>query len=221
MSEILPGRKGVLLLWVMLLGALVTGLMTYDVSPLQLAQRLSLMAENAWWAGPVFVIFFVLRTVTFFSTAVMAVAAGAFFGVGWGCILTLVGAFLSALLGHFLGSYFDVEHLFRGSQRIRKFARGTRRKGFKAVLVAHLVHTPFDVVNVLAGSLGVDKRPFLKAAMLGSLPGFLGFVFLGHSSGLSEGSLNIQPAYLVVATLLLLVSIAFSEWLNRRKRSIT
>lgn len=209
------------MLWAVLLGALVAGLMTYDMSPLQLAQRLSKMAENAWWAGPLFVVLFVLRTVTFFSTAVMAVAAGAFFGVGWGSILTLLGAFLSALLGHFVGAYFEVENLFGGSDRMRRFARGTRERGFKAVLIAHLVHTPFDVVNVLAGSFGVDRRPFLKGAMLGSLPGFLGFVFLGHSSGLSEGSLNIQPTYLVVATLLLLVSIAFSEWLNRRRQPVT
>lgn len=216
-TQLFAGRRMALALWLALLGGLGAALTYSGLSPLQLVQKAAALGDH-WWAPIAFITLFTLRTPTFLSSALASLLAGALFGSLWGSAWTLLAGVLSALLGYHLGAFFEIRHWLKRWPKVSGYLERAERKTFKSVLVANLVALPFDVINVAAGSLGLPRKPFLQAAFLGSAPGFVSFVFIGASSGLSEGSLDLRPTPLVVGTLLLLGSIALSEWLHTPER---
>lgn len=209
-------RWGALAVWVALLSGLSLAWSHTDLSPLDVIQRLATYGD-AWWAPPAFLFLFIFRTVTLFSSAAFAILAGAVFGAPLGAAYTMFGALVSALFGHALGRYFDLRPWLSERPKLGSFMEKARDKGFKTVLVAHLLLLPYDVVNIAAGSVGVGRAHLQKGAMAGSAPAFLSFVFIGASSGLSQGALDLRPTPLIVGTLLLLGSVGLSEYLGRKK----
>ena len=80
-----------------------------------------------------------------------------------------------------------------------------------------LLFLPFDLVNYGCGALGVQRRPFLLATALGSLPGTVSFVLLGASlDRLDKGIDGLDRGALVASIALIVGSLILSLALRRR-----
>ena len=202
-------RKVLVGIWLLLILGGLLFLHQSGKSPLEFGDQLGRFFQQSHWAPVLFVAVFTLRTIFFFSSAVFALLAGALFG-GWeGSLILGVGAVTSALLAHQIGSYFPPS-LFKSFDKVQEHLEKRGTSHFKLCLVLHLLHVPYDVVNLLAGSLGLDRRQLIKS-LLGSIPGFLTFVFLGASSGLAEGNLDFNPTSVAWSVFFLICGIALAD----------
>lgn len=211
----LASRKALGTLWAVLLVVGAAILWTSEVEPLELGRQMGEFLVESAWAAPLFVLVFLVRTVFFFSTAVLSLLAGAVFGVSQGSFLVLAGSLLSALLAHRIGLMYPPE-TFAFTSRISDFLARRRTSHFKLVMILHLLHAPFDVVNFLAGSLHLNRRALLKS-QLAAWPGFMTFIFLGASSGLSDGNLDFSPVSLIMAAFFFVAGIAVADKLEGKQ----
>lgn len=136
-------------------------------------------------AGPVAPVLFVLvyaaATLAPLPKNVLAVVAGALFGLMPGIAIVLPAALLGAgaafVLGRLLGR--DAVERITGT-RIARVDALLQRHGLLAVLGVRLVPVlPFTAINYAAGLTAVRARDYVLGTALGIIPGTSAFVALG------------------------------------------
>lgn len=151
--------------------------------------------------------------------ALLGGVAGHCFGPALGVLYTLVGCNLSALLTYGLGRLSCRRENAAGGGLIERHGQRLRRNGFVGVVLLRLSFLPYDPVNYLVGLMRVPWPTFLLANTVGSLPGVIAIVLAGTSlKGLSGGPPMIDPALLLGAAALLLLSAGLAWVLRARMR---
>lgn len=124
-------------------------------------------------AAPVFfLLLHVVASLIFFPRTVLAVAAGALFGLWMGTLWAALGSMIGALAGFLItryayGGIVDLEHLKRFGPVLRRAERG----GWRAVAVLRLVPViPHSLTNYALGLTRLDIAAYTMGSLLGQLP---------------------------------------------------
>jgi uncharacterized membrane protein YdjX (TVP38/TMEM64 family) len=124
-------------------------------------------------AAPLFfLVIHVVGSLIFFPRTVLAVAAGALWGMWWGTLWAALGSVLGAIAGFLLARYInngvvDLESLRRFGPVLLRAERG----GWRAVTVLRLVPViPHAVSNYALGLTRLDLGAYALGSLLGQLP---------------------------------------------------
>lgn len=201
--------------------AMVLGFLAYEhasgLGPTSTGQRLVDTVRGNWWALIAYLTVAVVRPVVMFPATLVTVAAGMLFGPVVGVGVALVAATTSALVVYSVGR--------RVGRAPTKPARRSALEGwfervrsnsFESVLIMRLLFLPYDLVNYWCGLIGVRRRQFLAATMIGSLPGTVAFVLIGASvKRLDQGVSGLDRSTLLLSAGLICASIVGSRLLRR------
>lgn len=139
------------------------------------------------------------------GAAVMTLAGGALFGLGWGLLIVSFASTIGATLA-FLVS----RHLLRDSvharfgERLRAIDAGIARDGAFYLFSLRLVPAfPFFLINLLMGLTPIRTRTFYWVSQLGMLPGTLVYVNAGTELGAVDSLAGVLSPGLVASFVLL------------------
>jgi uncharacterized membrane protein YdjX (TVP38/TMEM64 family) len=144
-----------------------------------LANRANLGADSIrlaiaqYPAAPlIFLIAHVIASLIFFPRTVLAVAAGALFGLWWGSLWAALGSVVGAVAGFLAARYVnsglvDLESLKRFGPILLRAERG----GWRAVFLLRLIPViPHSLSNYALGLTRLDVGAYAVGSLLGQLP---------------------------------------------------
>ena len=143
--------------------------------------------ENPLIAGGIFFVVYVLVTaLSLPGAALMTLAGGALFGLGWGLVIvsfaSSLGATLAMLISRFLLQDWVQQRLGR---RLKPLNEGIEREGAFYLFALRLVPAfPFFMINLAMGLTHIKARTFWWVSQLGMLPGT--FVYVNAGRELSQ-----------------------------------
>ncbi|MCB0047558.1 MAG: TVP38/TMEM64 family protein [Caldilineaceae bacterium] len=173
-----------LALWLLMAGLFIWFLRSNGYSLTEGVFTLLAGIAGSVWGPLLFMLIYALRPLTFFSAALLTIAAGFLFGPFWGWFYATIGANAGALLAFAIGRYFGSGVLEENESAgmVQTYARRMREESFITIMIMRLIFLPYDLVNYLAGFLRIDWRAFLLASLIGSFPGSIAFVLLGAAA---------------------------------------
>lgn len=152
------------------------------------------------------------------GAAVMTLAGGALFGLGWGLLIVSFASTIGATLA-FLVS----RHLLRDSvharfgERLRAIDQGIARDGAFYLFSLRLVPAfPFFLINLLMGLTPIRTRTFYWVSQLGMLPGTLVYVNAGTELGAVDSLAGVLSPGLVASFVLLGLFPLIARWIVER-----
>jgi uncharacterized membrane protein YdjX (TVP38/TMEM64 family) len=126
---------------------------------------------------------YAVATVLLFPAALLTIAAGFAFGLGWGIAVVWVGAIVGAALAFLIARHVArerVEKIARKREDFRAIDRAIGEEGWKIVALLRLSPiVPFSLSNYLYGLTSVRFGPYVLASAAGMLPGTVLYVSLG------------------------------------------
>lgn len=174
-------------------------------------------AAGAW--GPLaYVALHVLLTLVPVSKNVLALAAGALFGLTTGIALSWVGSVISAVVTFAIARRIGRQAVAEMTgDRLRRAEEVLEDEGFTALVMARLTPVlPFTILNYGAGVSSMAWRHYLVGSMVGLLPGSVGYAAMGASSGMD---LRTYVGAGVVAALMFLGAFLSARSSRRRRRA--
>ena len=139
--------------------------------------------DNPLIAGGIFFVVYVLVTaLSLPGAALMTLAGGALFGLGWGLVIvsfaSSLGATLAMLISRFLLQDWVQQ---RFGRRLKPLNEGIEREGAFYLFALRLVPAfPFFMINLAMGLTHIKARTFWWVSQLGMLPGTLVYVNAGR-----------------------------------------
>lgn len=212
--------------WLLLIAIYVYYLWSRQLSALEALDQLITLLETPW--GPLlYITIYVASPLIFFSAALLAITGGCIFGAGsflnlaLAMLYTTIGSLGAAQVAYWMGCYFGADLLPAHDNLATRFADRMRTHSFMTVLIMHLLFLPYELVNYLAGILGINRIAFLVATFLGSLPGLFTFVPFGASLDMKAMLAGDAPTFswpmLVFSLALLLISLGVARYLRQRE----
>lgn len=148
----------------------------------------SLVVGFGIW-GPVAMLALMILATIFspIPNSFITLTIGATYGVFWGSILALIGAFLASSLAFFLSRKFGknfVEKFIPHTHFIHSFFKDN---AFLTIFVLRIIPSvSFDMISYGAGLTSMRWKTFATATFLGIIPGTISVVLVG--AGLTEDS---------------------------------
>lgn len=136
-----------------------------------------------WFAPAFYLLLFMLRPLVLFPASVFSIVGGLAFGAWWGSLLAFTGATLGAILAFYVARFVG-EDAFKKlkNEKVIELKRNFEKKGFFYILMLRFLPiVNFDLISYGCGLSQVKFRHFLKATMIGIIPGTLIYNFLGAS----------------------------------------
>ncbi len=163
-------------------------------------------AQRPWTvAGAFFALYVAVTALSLPGAALLTLAAGALFGLGWGLVIVSFASSLGATLA-FLVS----RHLLRDAVKARfgarmaEIDRGVAREGGFYLFTLRLVPVlPFFVINLLMGLTAMKARTFYWVSQLGMLAGTVVYVNAGTQLARLDSLAGILSPGLVASFALL------------------
>lgn len=160
---------------------------------------------------------FVVLPAFFFPVAVLALAGGLLFGLGWGSVYTFIGAVLNCTLMFIMARYIGrkkIEALIQ--QKLnpnwqRRLAEAGGRKGFLLLVILRLIPAvPYNLINYAFGLTKMSFRAYILASAIGIIPGTLVFINIG------DKALDVSSPSFWLAVGLLVLLLAVTSLLGKR-----
>lgn len=220
------------ILLVLIIAALVVSALVFDVGQYlslevlkERQQQLNQLFSNSPWTmfTICFAIYVTATALSLPGAAVLTLASGAIFGLGWGLLLASFASSLGALLA-FLSARFVlrdwVEQKF--GERLKTINSGMKRDGAFYLLSLRLVPIlPFFVINLAMGLTQIKSWTFYWISQLGMLLGTLAYVNAGTQLAQIESLNDVLSANLLGAFALLgimpLIAKMILGYLKRKK----
>jgi uncharacterized membrane protein YdjX (TVP38/TMEM64 family) len=156
---------------------------------------------------------YIVRPVLLLPITLLTVFSGFLYGAVWGTAYALLATLLSSSLAYLIGRFLSGDKIRLQTQWMNRL----RERSFETVLTSRLIFLPGDLVNYACGFLKISFTAFLLATALGGLPGLLVGVFAGASlETFSADGFKLNPWYIVVSLLLLVLSLGVSRLLRRK-----
>ena len=144
------------------------------------------LANMGPWGAALFVVAYVVASVTLAPAFVLTFAAGAVFGLWRGTLLVYIGAVLGASSVFAIASPLGKSRAFRWLDRDRRVVAVRRAVAGEGAWVMFLLRLspviPFVLLNYALALIGVRYRDFLVAS-LGMLPAIVMYVYYGKVVG--------------------------------------
>ena len=171
------------LLGAIAIGGVLMAIWYWGIEPYE-ARMEEALAELGPWAPVIFIGFFILTTPWFFPESVLAVAAGAIFGIWWGLLWVAVAGTATAVGMYWLGHTVlrdSVERRLSKHPKIRAIDQAASEKGLELVFLLRLAPINYTVLNWLLGVSRVRFKTFLLSC-IGMFPGNLATVYVGYAA---------------------------------------
>lgn len=175
------------------------------------------------WVVPAYIALFAVLATAALPITPLEIAAGAMYGLGRGLLLAGISGIVASIVGYFAArslSHADGLKIFRGRDDVGRQLR-SRRHGFVNVLRLQLFPVaPFGFVNATAGLARVPFRAYLPATLIGALPGFVAYVYLGDRLASGFGREGHRALIVAAAVAAMMIAISFLPvFRNRRRRA--
>lgn len=139
------------------------------------------------WGLLLFVLLYVIATVSFIPGSLLTLGAGAVFGIWKGSIAVSIGSTIGASCAFLIGRYLArdwVAKKISGNARFRSVDDAVARDGFKMTLLIRLSPIfPFNLINYAFGLTKVKFKDYVIASWVGMMPGTVLYVYLGSLAG--------------------------------------
>ena len=162
-------------------------------------------AQPLLTAGGYFLLYVVVTALSLPGAAVMTLAGGAIFGLGWGTLIISFASTIGATL-----AFLAARHLFRDAlhrrfpDRLAAIDRGMTTDGVFYLFTLRLVPLfPFFLINLLMGLTAIRTRTFYWVSQVGMLPATLVYVNAGTQLGQIESARGLLSPTLLFAFVLL------------------
>jgi len=152
------------------------------------------------------------------GAAVMTLAAGAIFGLGWGVVIVSFASTIGATLA-FLASRFLLRDWVqaRFGERLRPINDGIAREGAFYLFALRLVPAfPFVAINLLMGLTAIRTWTYFWVSQLGMLAGTVVYVYAGSKLGEFRISAGLLGAFALLGVFPLLAKRAMDALKARR-----
>jgi pyruvate/2-oxoglutarate dehydrogenase complex dihydrolipoamide dehydrogenase (E3) component/uncharacterized membrane protein YdjX (TVP38/TMEM64 family) len=156
-------------------------------------------------AGLFFLLYTAVTALSFPGAAILTLAGGAIFGLGWGMLIVSFASALGATLA-FLAARFLFHDLVqrRFGERLTAFNEGVARDGGFYLFTLRLVPVfPFFLINLLMGLTPIRTVTYTLVSQVGMLPGTLVYVYAGTELGRIESLRAILSPGLLLSFVLL------------------
>lgn len=224
-----------------LLAAAIAVFFAFDGDQLLMVQTLSdnryalmtVVHERAVLSVLVFIIAYTLVTATAVpGSAVLTIAGGFLFGIGFGTLWVLIGATAGATILFTLArTTFGDALRSKAGPALKKMEAGFQKNAFSYLLSLRLVPLfPFFLINIVPAFLGVSTRTYVAATFLGIIPGAFVFASIGAGLGsvfdmMMEFSLKnaVTPEIIIALVSLSVLSLAspvYKTIKGRRARGV-
>jgi uncharacterized membrane protein YdjX (TVP38/TMEM64 family) len=142
----------------------------------------SWIANLGPWSVPAFIGLFVLATSFLFPETVLAIVAGALFGLGWGLVAAVAGNLLAATLQFALARHLlrnRIQRALATRPPLAAIQRAVNHDAFRLQVLLRLTPLNPTTISYLLGATGVRFPGFLTAC-LALIPNVLIEVYFGH-----------------------------------------
>jgi len=215
-----------ILLWALFIAGYLIYLHMNSLTASQALEQIVSLLETPW--GPIlYILFYTLSPLVFFSAAILAIAGGCIFGAGsltnlaLALLYTTIGSLGAAQMAYWMGRSLGADLLASRQGHILRYAERMRRNSFMTVLIMHLLFLPYEFVNYLAGIVRVGRLPFLLATFVGSLPGLFTFVPFGASLDVKQMMAGEVPEFswpmLLFSLIVLVLSLGVARYFRQRE----
>ncbi len=166
----------------------------------------SYIATQPALSAALFIAFYVVITaLSVPGAAIMTLAAGALFGLGWGLVLvsfaSTIGASLAMLASRFI--FRDFVHA-KFSKQLEVINQGVEKEGAFYLFTLRLVPVvPFFLINLLMGLTRLPLKTFFWVSQLGMLAGTAVYVNAGTQLAAIESLSGIMSPKLLASFVLL------------------
>ena len=134
----------------------------------------------------VFIIMYIIITVSFLPASVVTLGAGAVFGIVKGTIFVFIGAMLGATAAFLIGRYLArdwVSNKIAGNRIFKAIYDAIEKEGRKIIFLVRLSPAfPFNLLNYALGLTNVSLADYVLGTV-GILPGTILYVYLGGIVG--------------------------------------
>ncbi len=160
----------------------IMGIFSYmDPSPLKDWIHLRILLQKVGLSGVVLFIFCVAIMPLAAPLSLLIMAGSSVYGAPLGMVLSYVGCLINANLVFFLVKTLGVETAWGHGKKTSRVKSAIQANGYPLVLILQILTIlPFTVINFAAAASGVCWRDFMKATILGIVPGIAIFSLLGH-----------------------------------------
>ena len=152
------------------------------------------------------------------GAAVMTLAGGALFGLGWGLLIVSFASTIGATLAFLVSRHLlrDSVHARFGA-RLRAIDEGIARDGAFYLFSLRLVPAfPFFLINLLMGLTPIRTHTFYWVSQFGMLPGTLVYVNAGTELGAVDSLAGVLSPGLVASFVLLGLFPLLARWMVER-----
>jgi uncharacterized membrane protein YdjX (TVP38/TMEM64 family) len=184
------------------------------------AQSIALAIAHYPAAPAIFLGVHMVASLIFFPRTVLAVAAGALFGVWWATLWALLGSVLGAVAGFLLARYVNGGLIdLEGLRRIGPMLRRAEQGGWRAVAVLRLVPViPHSLTNYALGLTRLDLGAYVLGSLAGQLPMTIACADLGAAGEkIATGKAGwLEPT--IIGLAVLAVSVVVPRLATRQRK---
>ncbi|KAL4854310.1 TVP38/TMEM64 family membrane protein [Chlorella vulgaris] len=171
-----------LAVFVALVTCIVLASLTFDAEKVE--GLLVWVQDNKREGSVLFLLVYTLGVVLMFPAMVMAMAAGAVFGMLWGTLLVWLGSTIGQTLAFVVGRYLlrelVVQYLSRQFPKWTAIDKALESEGWKLVTLLRLSPiAPWNVLNYALSVTAVPLAAYVAASSFAILPYLLLFVYFG------------------------------------------
>jgi uncharacterized membrane protein YdjX (TVP38/TMEM64 family) len=176
-----------------------------------------------FWGPLAFIFAYAAAVVAFVPGALLTLAGGAIFDLGWGTLYVFIAAVLGSSTAFLISRYWArdlVERRRSANPRFSALDRAIGGQGLKIMFLLRLSPAfPFSFMNYAVGLTGIRFRDYLLASV-GMLPGTVLYVYYGKLAGdvaaLASGAAPERGAgYYGVLALGLVATVAVTALVTR------
>lgn len=199
-----------IILGVILFAAIL--LVTLNASPERILSTLDWMAAHPREAVAVFLVCYILGVVLMLPAMLLAMSAGAIFGVALGFVIAYAGSNIGNALAFWAGRY-----IFRDavvSYLSKKFPKWTLLDqalskegfGFKLIVLLRLSPiAPWNLLNWALSVVSVSSKTYLAASAISIVPYILLFVYMGAMAAnlaeIASGETKLDGRWTLIAAI--------------------
>ncbi len=134
------------------------------------------------WAPIVFLLLYMLSTVSLLPAACMSFIGGYIFGFYHGLVLNIIGSALGVSMAFFIGRYLTTD-LIKGylGNKSNAFIANVEKFGWRLIAIFRLTPlVPFDILNFAFGITNIKISQYLCFSTFFMLPGLITYTYLGN-----------------------------------------
>lgn len=176
-----------------------------------------LIGEHVLFAPMIYVLCFAILPIFLFPVPILAVVAGAVFGLFAGSLYTIIGAMINSVLMFYIAR-------FLGFRAVSDFTQNSKSKilktlgepggKFSLILILRLMPlVPYNALNYACGVMNVSLREYVVATFVGIVPATFIMVNLG------EKALDMRSNGFIIACILMVVLVVLSSWGAKKIRA--